>query len=357
MKEANITPLYKKDDPLDKTNYRPVSVLPLLSKVYERLIYNQLSDHANTFLNNILCGFRKAHSTQHALFKLISSWQSVLDNGGFAGTVLMDLSKAYDCISHELLIAKFECYGLSKNSLTLLLDYLTDRKQRTKIGSSFSPWHNIDTGVPQGSILGPLLFNIFLNDFFFSITESEVCNFADDNTLYYADQNLDQVLTKLSYDLKNVIQWFKMNSLKANPDKFQFMVLGKKKPESISINIDGNLKESSSEVVLLGVTIDCELKFRKHVDELCKRATFKLHALRRIRKFITVEKARLIANAFIDSQFNYVSVIWMFAGKTAISKICKIHHRHLKLFTITKHMSNFWKLVKRHPFIRGTSNV
>ena len=205
LKEANITPLYKKDDPLDKTNYRPVSVLPLLSKVYERLIYNQLLDHANTFLNNILCGFCKAHSTQHALFKLISSWQSILDNGGFAGTVLMDLSKAYDCISHELLIAKFECYGLSKNSLTLLLDYLTDQKQRTKIGSSFSPWHNIDTGVPQGSILGPLLFNIFLNDFFFSITESEVCNFADDNTLYYADQNLDQVLTKLSYDLKNVI--------------------------------------------------------------------------------------------------------------------------------------------------------
>ena len=108
LKEANITPLYKKDDPLDKTNYRPVSVLPLLSKVYERLIYNQLSDHANTFLNNILCGFRKAHSTQHALFKLISSWQSVLDNGGFAGTVLMDLSKAYDCISHELLISKYE---------------------------------------------------------------------------------------------------------------------------------------------------------------------------------------------------------------------------------------------------------
>ena len=331
LKEGDITPIHKKNDPLDKSNYRPVSVLPLLSKVYERLIYNQLSEHADTFLNNILCGFRKAHSTQHALFKLLSSWQSVLDNGGFIGTILMDLSKAYDCISHELLIAKLECYGLSKNSLTLLLDYLTNRKQRTKIGSSFSSWHNIDTGVPQGSILGPLLFNIFLNDLFFAITESEVCNFADDNTLYCGDQDLDQVLDNLSHDLQNVIEWFKLNSMKANPDKFQFMVLGKNKPEFVSINIDGNLIKSSSEVVLLGITIDSELKFRKHIDELCKRASFKLHALQRIRKYLTVEKARLIANAFIDSQFNYAPLIWMFAGKTAINKICKIHHRTLQV--------------------------
>jgi len=331
LKEANITPLFKKNDPLEKSNYRPVSVLPLLSKVYERLLYNQLSDHADTFLNNVLCGSRKAHSSQHALFKLLTSWQSVLDNGGFVGTVLMDLSKAYDCISHELLIAKLECYGLSRNSLKLLLDYLTDRKQRTKIGSSYSSWHNIDTGVPQGSILGPLLFNIFLNDLFFAITATEVCNFADDNTLYCGDQNLDRVLANLSYDLKNVIEWFKLNSMKANPDKFQFMVLGVNKSEPVCINIDGNLKNSSSEVVLLGVTIDCELKFKKHVDELCQRASFKLHALRRIRKFLTVEKARLIANAFIDSQFNYAPIIWMFAGKTAINKICKIHHRTLQI--------------------------
>ena len=331
LKEANITPIFKKNDPLDKSNYRPVSILPLLSKVYERLIYNQLSDYADTFLNNILCGFRKAHSTQHALFKLISSWQKVLDNGGFVGTILMDLSKAYDCISHELLIAKLECYGINKDSLKLLLDYLTHQKHRTKIGSSFSSWYDIDTGVPQGSILGPLLFNIFINDLFFSITESEVCNFADDNTLYCGDKNLNCVLTNLKYDLRNVMEWFKVNSLKANADKFQFMVLGTNQNESLNINIGGNTIKSSSEVVLLGVTIDCELKFKKHIDELCRRASYKLHALCRIRKFLSIEKARLIANAFIDSQFNYAPLIWMFAGKTAINKICKIQYRTLQV--------------------------
>ena len=123
-------------------------------------------DYSESFLNNILCGFRKAHRTQHALFKLLQSWQQVIDNGGFIGTILMDLSKAYDCIPHNLLIAKLECYGVDKASLRFLLDYLTRRKQRTKTGSSFSSWCHINTGVPEGSILGPLLL-IYLSTIYF----------------------------------------------------------------------------------------------------------------------------------------------------------------------------------------------
>ena len=332
LKVANITPIFKKDDPLDKANYRPVSILPLISKVYERLIYNQLSEYNESFLSHILYGFRKAHSIQHALFKLFQSWQKeLLDNGGFVGTVLMDLSKAYDCILHELLIGKLKCYGIGNGSLRLLLDYLTNRKQRTKIGSYFSSWYDINAGVPQGSILGPLLFNIFINDLFFSITKSEVCNFGDDNTLYSCNKSLEHEFSNLKYDLKNVLDWFKINSMNANPSKFQFMVLGVKNIASFSLNVNGKIIPRSNEVKLLGITIDNQLNFKKHIEELCKKAPYKLHALRRIGGYLTVEKTRILANVFIDSQFNYARLIFMFAGKTLINKICKIHHRTLRV--------------------------
>ena len=128
LKMVNVTPVFKKKDPLDKSNYRPVSILPLLSKVYERVIYNPLSEYSNNFLNEVLCGFRKAQSTQHALFKLLQSWQKSLDCRGFVGKILIDLSKAYDCIPHELLIAKLHCYGVNNTSLKLL--QTANREQR-----------------------------------------------------------------------------------------------------------------------------------------------------------------------------------------------------------------------------------
>ena len=173
----------------------------------------------------------------------------------------MDLSKAYDCISHELLIAKLECYGLDEISLKLILNYIkSHRKQRNKIRSSFSSWFDIYIGVPQGSILGPLLFNIFINDLFLNVIKSEVCNFADDNTLYSFDKKLDTIFSNLKYDLENVLSWFQANSLKANPSKFQFMILGDKQNTSFVLNINGKKINNSKEIELLGIVIDNQLK-------------------------------------------------------------------------------------------------
>ena len=148
LKIANITPVHNKDEPTDKENYRPVSALPLLSKVFERILYDQLSEYLEKYLNTLLCGLREAHSTQYAFVKSLQAWEEELDKSGFVGTILMDLPKAYDCLPHDLLVAKFEAYGSDKTGLNLIHNYLSNRKQRTKINSSYSDWNDIVRNVP-----------------------------------------------------------------------------------------------------------------------------------------------------------------------------------------------------------------
>ena len=132
----------------------------------------------------------------------------------------MELSKTYVCLPHNLIIAKFEADGLCKNSLKLLLDYLEGRKRRVRIGSSFSFWSDVKRGVPQGSVLGPLLFNVLINDLFMFIENCEICNFADDNTLYSGRVELSSILDNLKHDTKTILKWLRINLLKVNPEKF-----------------------------------------------------------------------------------------------------------------------------------------
>ena len=138
LKVSDITPVYKKLNPSDKANYRLVVFYHYYQKYLKKAIYDQLYVYSENFLSELLCGFRKAHSTQHALFRLIQKWQTELDSGGYVGTTLIDLSKAYDCFSHDFLIAKLEAYGLDAGSLNFLLNYLNLRMHRAKVGSSYS---------------------------------------------------------------------------------------------------------------------------------------------------------------------------------------------------------------------------
>ena len=183
----------------------------------------------------------------------------------------MDFSKAYDCLPHDLIIAKFEAYGLRKSSLSLLLDYLTSRKQRVKISSSYSVWNEIKKDVPQRSILGLLLFNAFINKIFMFIEKSEICSFADNNnTIYGCGEDLSNILDDIKHDIKILLRWFRINFVQANPGKFQFMILGKKKRNSVKLMINLTKIEESKKVVLLGVTTDNLLTFNEHIDRLCR---------------------------------------------------------------------------------------
>ena len=161
LKYADVRPAFKKDDKTDKENYRPISILPNLSKVYERLMYDQMCHFFDQIFSKLQCGFRKGFSAEQCLIHMIEKWWTYLDTGGHGSALLADLCKAFDCIDHQLLIAKLNAYGVDTNSLYFLASYLEKRKQRTKVNGSYSNFDDIFRGVPQGSILGPLLFNIY----------------------------------------------------------------------------------------------------------------------------------------------------------------------------------------------------
>ena len=223
-----------------------------------------------------------------------------------------------------MLIAKLNAYGFDYNALRLIYNYLSDRKQRTKIDESYSNWTDIILGVPQGSILGPLLFNIYI---FYFTKVTIITNFADDNTLYICDKSIDLVISKLEKDFNNLGQWFKANYFKSNEDKCklllninaeQFILVGK-----VSIY-------NSTETKLLGVTFDSTLKFDARVSKLCKKANHKLHALLRVSMYMNYERRRIIMKSYITSQFGYCPLVWMFHSRGSNDRINKIHERALR---------------------------
>ena len=328
LKEANVTPIFKKGDKTAKQNYRPISLLPCVSKLFERHMYNQIIAYIDNKLSPYLFGFRKGHSSEQCLTVMLESWKKALDEKKVAGAILTDLSKAFDCLNHELIIAKLDAYGFHETALEFIYSYLKERKQKTNVNGSYSHWCDLNYGVPQGSILGLLLFNIFINDIFFFMKDCKIANYADDNTCYAIANDITDFINILESDTDILLKWFQFNGMKSNNTKFHLIVANK---AETSINIENDVIHGKPSVILQGVSIDNSLTFTSHVSTLCKKANQKLHALSRIAKYICKDKLKNIMKAFILSQFNHCPLTWMFHSRTLNTKINKLHERALRI--------------------------
>jgi hypothetical protein len=350
LKEAQVTPVFKKNDPLDKVNYRPVSVLTVSSKIFERAINDQLYDHFTGIYHPFLAAFRKNYGCQTTLLRALEDWRKALDENKYVAAILMDLSKAFDCLPHNLLLAKLKAYGLDDKALGLIQSYLNSRRQCVKIGSSTSSWQELTKGVPQGSILGPLLFNVFLNDIFTTVRDCDLYNYADDNTLSHAHKDIDVLKATLESDASRLIEWFDANLMKANPDKFQAIAFGKKTNDlNLSFNIGQFTLPCEESVKLLGVTLDFKLSFNDHIAELCKKTSRQLNVLKRIGRHLSTQCKLLIYHSFILSNFNYCSLTWHFCNERSTQKMERIQERALR-FIYNDYLSPYITLLENSKF-------
>jgi len=243
----------------------------------------------------------------------------------------MDLSRAFDSLPHGLLLAKLYAYGVNVPACRLIQSYLSGRRQRVKLGNTHGEWQYVERGAAQGSLAGPLLFNIFINDFIFMMEDHcDMYNYADDNTM--SKCHVDPIVIKSSLEASAsvAIKWFSDNNMKANPEKFQAMVLSRNNNVDITFSINDVTIVPTKCVKLLGIYIDNKLSFNDHVNYLCKKAGRQVNALARLSNILSLDSKKVIFNTFISSTFNYCPLVYHICGKVNTDKMEHIVNRGLK---------------------------
>ena len=246
-----------------------------------------------------------------------------MDQSKLFGIIFMDLSKAFDCIPHDLLIAKLNAYGLDSSALMYIFSYLKERKQAVRVNETYRKYMKIVSGVPQGSILGPILFNVFINDLFLFIENANIHNSADDNAIQHQTSSLDDLITDLENESNTAVDWLKLNEMIVNPNKFQLLISAKSNTKNLvgtPVNIKGKTILSTDSIKFLGINIDIELKFNEYIGSLCKNAGQQLNSLYRLNKCLNFKSKKVLVKSFIYSNFNCCPLVWHITSSNSIKK-------------------------------------
>lgn len=362
MKTAKVLPIYKnKGSKLSCNNYRPISILPIYSKIFEKVINWQLQNHLN--LNNIISksqyGFQKNKGTRDALIDFANQSLSALNNSNIILGIFIDFSKAFDTINHRILLNKLETYYFSSDTIKFFKSYLSNRTQQIALNNNvLSPPLEIECGVPQGSILGPTLFLIYINDLIKFSNIFTPLLFADDTNLFFTSKNLNNNISLINDSLANVQDWCNANKLTLNIEKTNFIII--KNPQNHfqlanKITLNNSPISQAESIKFLGIIIDTKLNWSKHIDSLRSQLHKSLGLIYLASSFLPTHILILLYNSLINSKIIYCLEAWGNAPTTYLNKIYLIQKRLVRIIyrkNPHEHSSPLFKRAKILPIFQ-----
>lgn len=329
-KQSTVIPIKKVTGTKLCEEYRPINMLPTYEKIIEKCVQIQLESYVEK--NNLLIaqqsGFRKGHSCETALNWLIMQWKSEIECGNVICACFLDFKRAFETVDREILIAKLEQYGVNGKEQMWFKSYLRNRMQRTKVNNTTSEQEETKLGVPQGAVLGTLLFLMYINDINTVLSHAKIMLFADDALIYVCAKDKDECISKITNDLNKLSAWLNMNKLKLNTNKTKCMVING--ADSADVRINGELIECVVELKYLGVIIDKKLNFKNHIDYVCKKIGKKIGFFRRIRKNVTPMCAVHIYNTMIKPHFEYCSTMLIVCNEGMFHRMQMLQNKGMR---------------------------
>ena len=343
LKISKVIPIYKeKDSNLLSSNYRPISLLSNINKIFEKIMHNRLYEflEMNNSIYKNQFGFRKSHSTTHALIDLTEDIREALDNNKFACGVFIDLQKAFDTVDHEILLKKLEHYGIRGIANDWFRSYLKNRKQFVSVSGFESNVANMDYGVPQGSVLGPLLFLLYINDLHLSTKYSKIRHFADDTNFLINNRSLKQLKKHLNHDLHQLCNWLKANKISLNSGKTELMIFrhpNKQLNYDLKVKINGKKLLPSKSVKYLGIILDPHLNWSFHVDSISPKLSRAAGMLSKIRHYVSETTLRSVYFGIFSSLLTYGAQVWGQFSNKYILRLQSLQNKAIRIINFAKY--------------------
>ena len=357
LKIASAIPIFKKDSKLIVSNYRPISLLSNINKILEKLMFTRVYE----FLEKHKCiyklqfGFRSKHSTNHALINITETIRSALDSKKVAAGIFVDLQKAFDTVNHEILVQKLNHYGVRGTVNKWFLSYLSNRSQSVSILGFNSDTLTIKHGVPQGSVLGPLLFLIYINDLNNAIRYSKVYHFADDTNLLNISNDPRKLQKQLNIDLKLLYKWLLANKISLNCAKTEsiiFHIPGHKPTYNFKLKMNGHLVRPSEYIKYLGIYLDSTLSGKAHCDILLKKLKRANGMLSKIRHYVPSTELKSIYYAIFSSHMMYGVQVWGQSITTHTEKVFKLQNRAMRIINFSRFRADADPLYENNKILK-----